>query len=482
MKTFKILVFNLLLFSVSTAYTQDIWSLEKCIIHAMDASILVNQAELGVDQSAVNLNQSRQDRLPNLSGGSSVGWNFGRSIDPTSNEFIQSTFFANGLNLNSNVVLFNGNRINNTIKQSNFNLEAAKADLEQTQRDIALTVATNYLNVLFAKENIAISQRQLELNQQQLEQTSKQISAGALPESERLNLEAQVAQSEQALIVAKNNLDISMLQLKQVLRLDPSFPLDVEAPESVDVTTDPELVNFEEAFIEAQKNRPDLFASEWRVKSADLGIKIAKSQLAPSVFGAANLRTNYSNQARELDQLIPRRFEEDVLLTVDEQNLNLTDVPATIATDGFDPTFKKPSYDTQLDNNLSYGFNISLNVPIYNRGQTRNNIQLAKLNAENNRLQYDQLLETLKITVQTNLADARAAKKKLEASEKALAAQQLAFENTSKRLELGTANTFEWEAQKTQMENAELQRLIDKYDYLFKIKILEFNLGKPLKL
>ena len=109
-------------------------------------------------------------------------------------------------------------------------------------------------------------------------------------------------------------------------------------------------------------------------------------------------------------------------------------------------------------------------------------MQRAKLGKENAQLNYDRSIENLKIIIQSALADARAAKKKLEASEKTLKAQQLAFDNTSKRLELGATNTFEWESQKTQMENAEFQRLIDKYDYLFKIKLLEFLLGKPLKL
>ncbi len=482
MKTYQILACLSFVFLSFQLSSQDTWSLEKCILHAQDASIVINQSKIGISQAEVNLSQSKQNRLPNLSGNTNVNWNFGRTIDPTTNAFITETFFSNNYGFNTGVSLFEGFRIKNSIKQSKIDLEAAKSDVKQTRNDVALQVASNYLNVLFAKENINVSERQLDLTLQQLDQTNKLIAAGSQAESERLNLEAQVAQSEQALIVAQNNYDISMLQLKQVLRLDPSFPINVEAPEGVTVTTDPDMVNFEEAYDEAQKSRPDLYSNGLRVQSAELGIKIAKGLHAPSIRIGGSLGTAYSNQARESIGFQETVFQSPVTILVDEPSLPFTSLDAIIETPGTIPEFQKPAYTTQLDNNLSYGFGLGVSIPIYNNGSTKSAVQRAKLNALNSQYNYDQLLENLKITVQTSLADARAAKKKFEASGKSLAAQTLAFQNTSRRLEIGTANTFEWESQKTQMENAEIQNLIDKYDYLFKIKILEFYLGKSLKL
>jgi len=471
-----------LLFTIP-ALAQETWSLEKCILHSQKASIAINQSELGISQADINLDQAKQARYPRLNANTGVNWNFGRTVDPTTNEFNTETFFSNNYGINSSVTLFNGFRIKNTIKQSALELDAAKSDTEQMRRTVALQVASNYLNVLFAKENIILSNKQLALSQQQLDQVNKLINAGARPESERLNLEAQIAQSEQVQITAKNTLDIAVLQLKQVLRLDPSYSMGVEAPNDFEITTDPDLINFEEAFIEAQKNRPDLYANELRIQSAIMGERIAKSGLYPSVSVGGNIGSAYSNRGRTVDGFRTERNETSVDFSADIPGLPpIVDQAVTLSSEQQVPIIVDQAYLDQLDQNISYGFGLGVNIPIYNNGSTKGSIQRAKLNAINAQLNYDQNLETLKITVQQALADARAGKKKLEASEKSLQAQRLAFENTTKRLEIGAANTFEWESQKTQMENAEVQKLIDKYDYLFKVKILEFYLGKQLKL
>jgi outer membrane protein len=303
-------------------------------------------------------------------------------------------------------------------------------------------VANAYLLVLFAKENIDLANKQMELSKQQLDQMNKFIRAGVRPESERLNLEAQIKQSEQGIIEADNELEIRMLDLKQLLRLPPDEDMEIIVPENIIVTTDPEMISFAEAFAEAKKSRPDLRAGDLRVKSAELDVKIAQGNFYPNLGLGGSLNTNYAKASG----------------------------------------FSADSYTTQLDANLSYGFGASVNIPLYNNGNVRSNVQRAKIGVENALFQYEQIIENLKTSVQQALANARASKKKLEASEKALEAQNLAFENTTKRLDVGAANTFEWESQKTQMENAEISRLIDKYNYLFNIKILEFYLGKPLKL
>ena len=437
----KCIFIYLILLAPILSFGQQYWSLEKCILHSLESNIIINQAQLSVANAEINHNQSRQARYPSLNANSNVNLNFGRSINPTSNEFITESFFSNNYGINSNVTLFNGFRISKSIQQSELELKAAIEDREQTKSDIALQVANSFLQVLFAKENIDISRKQLELSKQQLDQINKFIAAGARPESERLNLEAQITGSEQALINSENTLEISMLQLKQLLRLPPDEDMEITIPENINVTTDPDLIAFDEAFTLAQSNRPDLRAGELRNRSADIGIDIAKGNYYPSLGVGGSLNTAYSNR-----------------------------------------DFFNNNYVTQLDNNLSYGVGAQLSIPIYNQGNVKSNVERAKLNLENAKLTYEQIIESLKTNVQQAIANARASKKQLEASEKTVQAQKLAFDNTTKRLEIGAANTFEWESQKTQMENAEISRLIDKYTYLFNIKILEFYLGKPLKL
>lgn len=461
---------------------QETWTLERCVRHAIDNNLNIQQSSLSVENAKLDLSDSKQSRNPNLNGSTSAFWNFGRTVDPTTNEFINTNFFSNNFGLNSNAILWNGSRIKNTIKQSKVDIEAAEQDLEQQKQNTSLVVATNFLNILFAKERIDISERQLLLNQQQLNQLDKRIQAGVSPVSEKLNLEAQISQSEQALVASKNTLEIAYLNLKQSLQLSPSSTMEIEVPDNIDVDTDPDMISFDEAFELAKSNRPDLIATELRRQSADIAIDIAKSGYYPTLSIAGSIGTTYSNQGRTIAGFGTETIESVVNLSSTSPALPFQNVPVTISSENLFPIVEKQAYTDQLDQNTSYGFGFSLNVPIYNRGIVDNNVARAKLGASSNSIQHELLLNNLKITVQQSIADARGAKKQLEASTKTVEAQKLALENTSKRLEIGAANSFEWETQKTNLENAEINALIDKYNYLFSIKTLEFYLGKPLKL
>ena len=441
LKTILLLAFVLIIGSTFTQ-AQQYWSLEKCIMHAFENNININQSMLGIKAVEISNSFDKQQRYPSFNGNTGASLSFGRSINPITNDFVTESFFSNSYGLNAGLTLYNGGIINNSIKQSNLDVRASMEDAEQMKTTIALSVANAFLQVLFSKENIDLAAKQLLISQQQLDQTNKLISAGVSPKSERLNLEAQIKQSEQEIITADNNLEINMLALKQLLRLPPDEDMEITVPDDIIVSTDPDLITFDQAFEQAQKSRPDLRAEELRVQSAELAVKIAKGSYYPNLGLGGNVSTNYAKASG----------------------------------------FSADTYTNQLDNNLSYGVGASLNIPIYNNGAVKSNVQSAKLNVESAILNKEQVMENLKTNVQQALANARASKKKLEASDKTLEAQQLALENTTKKLEIGAANTFEWESQKTQMENAEISRLIDKYNYLFNIKILEFYLGKSLKL
>ena len=451
---------------------QELWTLERSVKHALTSSIAIQQSTLATRNAEIDLEQAKQARYPNLSGNINFNLNFGRTIDPTSNSFITETFFANSYGIGSGVILYNGSRIKNTIKRRAIDLDAAQNDAKQASIDLSLSVALSYLNVLFAVENIDIAEKQVTLNQQQSDRTQKSINAGLIPAAELLNIQAQLTQSEQGVIAAQNNYEIALLQLKQLLRLDPLEDIRVEVPEDVEIATNPDLITFDELLNYNISTRPDIKAAELRATASDLDVELARSGYHPSVSLFGNVGTNYSNQAREIVG-----FEDQFA----ESEIFINNMPVTISQPFQNPIFDRTSYGAQLENFLSYGFGLGINIPIYSNGINKANVQRAHLGIENQKLQKQLLIDNIKATLQQSLADAKAAKKQFEASEKSLSAQRASLENVTKRLEIGAANSFEWEAQKTQLENLELQRLINKYDYLFKVKVLEFYLGKQLK-
>jgi len=210
-----------------------------------------------------------------------------------------------------------------------------------------------------------------------------------------------------------------------------------------------------------------------RIKSAQLGQKIAAADLLPSLGAGGSLRTNYSNKG------FTPKFTG---ITYNESTVLINNQEVTV---GFpDPQFdlEKIPYFDQFKDNLSYGVGVSLSIPIYNNYTAQSGVQRAKLNVERAQFNYDQIKESLKITVGQALADAKAAKARFLATERTKNAQSNVYNNALKRFEAGSTNVFELTRLKTQMETADINHLIAKYDYLFRSKVLDFYLGKTIKL
>jgi len=453
--------------------SQEIWSLEKCVTHAIEKSLQVEGSRISLKSTEIDITQAYHGRYPNLSASTNVGWNFGRTIDPTRNEFITETFFNNGFSLNSNVLLFNSGRINNTIQQTLSNNKASLKDLEQTKRDISLNVATLYLNILFAKENLINAENQLNLTKEQLLQLNKQIAVGNRPENDKLDLEAQIATNEQSIIEAINNLTINMLNLKQLLRLDPDYNMDIVAPGELPISTDPDLVSFSEIYQTALNNQASVAANELRLKSAQLGEKIAKAEFLPTIGAGGNLRTNYSNKG-----VTVTGYESSII----EQTVYINNQEVTVGFPQNIPQLEKSPYFDQFTDNLSYGVGVSMSIPIYNNNTARAGLQRAQLNTQRADLNLIQSKETLKITVGQAHSDAKASKARYMAAAKTKTAQENLYNNAIKRFEIGNLNAFELTRLKTSMESSVINALIAKYNYLFNTKVLDFYLGKPIKL
>ena len=245
MKSNLYLVAILVLVFSFSLQAQEIWSLEKCIDYARENSITMKQADVSIENAKLTEKQSRMERMPTLNATASGGYSFGRTIDPTTNTFERLSRGTNGFSVTAGYTVFNGGRIKNTIEQSKLDLEAQKAETADIANDIALNVAVAYINILFSQEQLANAQKRLYQTQQQLEQTDRLILAGSLPENERLQILAQIAQDEQQVITQGNNVRINYLNLKNLLQLDPDFDLQVVSPDEIPIPTDVDPNSFD---------------------------------------------------------------------------------------------------------------------------------------------------------------------------------------------------------------------------------------------
>lgn len=450
---------------------QEVWTLQKCIDTALKNNLTLQAGELTKSNAAITVKQAEQARYPSLNAGTNVGFNFGRTIDPTSNQFIQETFFSNNYSLTSGVTIFNGFRINNTIKQANLDAKIAVTNQQQTERNIILDVSSAYLNALFTNENLTISKNNLLITSQQLDVLSRLIKAGTRPDNDIFETEAQFAQNEQAVVTAENNQNIALLRLKQLMNIDMSIDVRVGASVDVGTLTDPITIDLNQLIQQGQSNQPSIKALELGIKSSELGVKLAESRRYPSIGANLNLGTTYSNKG-----FVVTGSEQSIV----NRNLIVNNTAVVVGFPTEIPIFAKKTYDNQLQDNLSYGFGIGLQMPIYANHSIKGGIDRANLQVDNAQINLKAEKQRVNATVQQAYVDAKAAKSSLAASEKSLTAQNKAYNAAVKKLEAGAINTFDLNTIKTRLDIANLNFVNAKYEYIFRSKVLDFYLGKKI--
>lgn len=462
------------------------WTLEECIEHAQKNNLDVKDASLNLDNSGYALDQSKWNQLPSVNAGASYGFNWGRSIDPTTNSFRTERINSIGISANANMTLWAGMQIRNSIRQNSLNALASESDLQTSRNNVSLFVANSFLNVVLNKEILQNSEYQKNIIAEQLDRTNKLVDAGSLPVSNKLDLESQLATAELNIITAENALDLSMLNLKQLLQIPASEPFDVEIPEVADPGNAAIENQPEDIYMTASEFLPDLKAVQYREESALVGQKVASGGYQPTVSVSAGLRSNYSSAA---SQFTPS--------TLDVPNLSIgsfndaTGNPVDLYTaQGFittNPTsqvntFTEENYaiGDQLNDNISQFLSFNLNIPIFNNMQTRINVQQSKIAYERSKINKNRVENQVRNDIEQAYNNVVATSKTYEARQKQVQALKEAFRVTEQRYNLGTVNSTDYQVATNNLNSAETDLVRAKYDYIFSLKVLDFYQGKPI--
>ena len=474
---FKKFILIGLTFTSCSLFGQETWSLERCINQAQENSRQVKQSQIAVKNAELIKKQDTWSRYPSVSANSNLGFNFGRSVNPSTYAFENSATNYNSWGLSAGATLYNGGRINNQIKQSEIDVKAAKADLEQAASDIAMSVAQAYLQILLNDEQFENSKKRLQTTQSQLDRIERQIKAGQLAPNARYDLQAQAARDEQQIVTASNNVEISYLNLKNLLELSPETAMKIERPAIIIPTgTNPDGYMFKAVYNQALNNQPQIRAGDLRIKSAEMGVKVAQAALLPTLSVSGNLNSNYSSTILDFNRgkKVEIPFTQKVIL-----NGQTTDVTFLQSQTIDSP---KKTYPSQLGDNFGQGVSLNLSIPIFNGFSRQIGIERQRLNVESQILALDRNKQQLKTDVQNAIANARAAKKSFEAAQKTFDAQKAAFDATEKRFQIGNANGFEFAQAKNNLDASERDVTVAKYDYLFRLKIVDFYEGKKITL
>lgn len=455
------------------------WTLQECIAYALGNNLTVKRSVLNVESSEINLRQSKFGMLPTLSASSNYSVRWGRSIDPTSNDFVTQRYNSAGLNGSSNALLWNNFRIQHNIRSDKRDLEASTKDFEAARNTAALNVANFFLNALLNKEQVRNAESLLASSQQQLERTRIMVESGALARSELLNIQAQAATNELSLVQAQNSLDLAFLSLKQALQLPASTPFDIVEPE-IDVESEMlDASTPEEIYAIAVELMPEIESVELREQSAAIGIKAANSGLFPSLSIGAGFGSNYSQVADA-----PRFVREgEVLQPVQIGYVQGTNDPVfqdrLVATGHFTDGY---GFRDQISDNFNRSVQLSLSIPIFNGLSSRSNLQRAVISHEQAVIAETETKNQLRQQIETAYTSALAAAKTYQSALRQVEARDEAFRMISQRYELGDANFVEYQVSQNDLFQAQSNLTRAKYDFIFRKKVLDFYQGKALEL
>lgn len=459
---------------------QEKWDLQRCVSYALQNNISVKQADLQARFAALDYKQARLNTYPNLGFSSNLGVNSGRNQNPANFDLVTETFLSNGYSLQAGVDLFNWFSKRNTVKARDLSLQASIAGIEKAQNDVALNVATAYLQILLSMEQVNIARVQLSQTQQQLENTRLQVDAGKLPELNATQLEAQLATDSSAVITAKASVNQTVLQMKALLNLDAAAPFEVMAPpvETIPVESLADLQP-ENVFSSAMVHLPQQKVNNLNLQAAQKNVLAARGAMYPTLSMFGSLGTRYINTGQELlsTTQIP-------VTSIGKVTVNGTDYSVVPNAPMFNTSFNyaKQPYFSQLNQNFQQSVGLSLSVPIFNNGVLRNNWQRSKLNVKQAELQIEQDAQTVKQDIYTAHNDAVAALEKFNANQKSVAASEKAYDFAKKRYDMGLLSTYDLLNTQNALSTAKYNLLYAQYDYVFKIKLLEFYKGQGLKL
>jgi outer membrane protein len=458
-KTMKNICIALFLIVTFSSFGQKKWTLKECIDHALEHNISLKQSMLDVDLAEQDVINARGNFMPSLSASASQNFNFGSFIGQDGSR-IKSDSRGNSFGLNTGVVIFNGFRNLNTYKQAKLGLKSSQIQLSLLQDNVSMTLVNAFLNILFNKENLKIANEQLTISLTQLDQIASQVEAGVKPRSDLLDIESTVASNRERIINAENSLELSLLSLSQSLQVSPK-DFDIEEVQ-INLTSASMAYNSTgEILSYALTNRPEVKSAELNIENSDFGVKLSQSAYAPTLSFGAGLGSSYQHR-----QGAPDVRSEFV---ADPNN------PGTII-----EKIVPYGFNAQLDNNLGYNLGFNLSVPIFNGFKTKANVSKAKISKEKSILNLEQVKQDITTTITQAYADAKASLKQYQASMFSVASLEESFKNVQNSFNLGAATSFEVEQVRGRLVNAKSNLINSKYNFVFRSKVLDFYMGKPL--
>lgn len=418
-----------------SASAQQVWTMQQCIDYALEHNIGIQQSQLNRQNADYQYEMTKDSWLPSINASAGEYLGFGQSPSYTG-VYVPDNSSSTSVGLDVSLPLFQGLSIYNSTKSSYLNLQACTQDLEAAKRDLRLTIMAYYMQVVYCKELKGVAEQQLELSQNQYEMTRQLYEVGRKAEADVYESKAQVAANQSSLTEADNNLMLSLLDLTQAMEIESIENFDVVSPDEFLDLIDYQLPSPETTIENALNQQPIMQAAQLRLQQSLYDLKVAKSAWYPSLSFFGGYSNGYYNY-----------------FTKGYDNIPLPD-------------------QIKMNSRAQLGF--SLNIPIFNRMQTRYRVKMAEVNIENHTLEIENKSKALKKEIQQAYYNALAAEQKYNSADNALKSSQMAFDYAEAGFEAGKTTQMELNESRTRLYQAESALLQAKYEYLYRCKVMEF--------
>ena len=467
----------------STVHAQEKWDLRKCVDYALANGFGIRQAELQTKLTDIQYHQNKLSQYPSVSLGNSYGVSFGLRENPTTGILENQRFFNIGLNLQSSTTIFNWYSKKNAIAADQLETLAARASVDKQKNDLALLVANSYLQVLLAKEQENIAGVQLEQSRAQLNITRKLVNAGSLPELNAAELESQLARDSSNFISARGNVQQAILNLKNGLTLDAATVFEVEAP-PVDMIPIEPIADLQPdaVYALAIKNLPQQRVNDFKYKAGEKSLLSAHGAMYPSINAFGSIGTNYVYFKTAIYEkiLTGNNIPTGLIVNTGTSTFNVVS-PETKqgAVTGY---FKPTNIGRQFSDNLGQNVGINISIPIFNGSSLHSNYERSKVNLQSLSLQKEIDNQKIKQDIYQAYNSAIVALEKFNAGKKAVETSQRSYDFAKKRYDVGMLSTLDLITNQNNLFRAKLEYVLNQFDYVFKMKVLEFYKGQGLKL
>jgi len=484
-KTKILTLFIFTLISVLNVAAQEKWDLRRCVEYAISHNISVKQGDIDARTAKLSYDQSKMAQYGSANAATAMGLNYGRSINQTTNVYTNTQGISQYYTLNASITLFNWFSMKRTTEANKLFYDSRSVNIERLKNDVTLSVSAGYLNALLAKQQVTLAQTKLALTSEQLGNTRKLVNAGSLPELNAAELEVQFATDTAAVITAQETYDINVLQLKATLNLDAAAPFDLDTPPVETIPVEP-ITSLQPDIVYsiAEGTFPQQKLNDMYIKAYQKLVEVNRGKLYPTLSAYGSLGDNFFNnlQKQTIVSLPPFGTQGYALNPNTNEQYQVFSPNAQIQYSGqpFFNSFK--GYGEQLSNNFGQQVGLQLNIPIFNGNSARTNYKKAQLNVTSAQLTKESDLLSLKQGVYQAYYNAVASLEKYQANKKAVAVAERSFDLATKRFNIGMLNTIDYLTNQNNLFTARINTLISQYDYVFRIKVLEYYKGLGIRL